>query len=257
MSFISLALRQARFENKAFWRNPAAAFFTFFFPIMFLVLFNLLFGNDTLKINGGTAKQSTFYVPAIMCFAVISACYTNIAMNVTFARDNGVLKRLRGTPLPPLAYLLGRMAQAVLVALILVVLVIVFGRVFFGVHLRTAAVPGFVITLVLAAAAFCSLGLAITTFIPNAQAAAAIVQASILPLLFVSDTFINMKDSAKWLTTFSSFFPIIHFSKALQEAFNPFESGAAIQPGHLAVIGAWGLAGVVIVIRRFSWEPKR
>jgi len=252
-----LALRQARFENKAFWRNPAAAFFTFFFPIMFLVLFNLLFGNDTIQVNGGTAKESTFYVPAIMSFAVISACYTNIAMNVTFARDQGMLKRLRGTPLPPLAYLLGRMTQAVLVALVLVVIVIAFGRIAFGVHLRTAAIPGFVVTLVVAAASFCSLGLAITSFIPNAQAAAAVVQASILPLLFVSDTFINMKDAAKWLTTFSSFFPIIHFSKALQVAFNPFETGPAFEPGHLAVIAAWGLAGLLIVMRRFSWEPRR
>jgi ABC-2 type transport system permease protein len=257
VSTAMLALRQARFENKAFWRNPAAAFFTFFFPLMFLVLFNLLFGNNTLQFPGGTVKESTFYVPAIMCFAVISACYTNIAMNVTFARDQGLLKRLRGTPLPPLAYLLGRMAQAVLVALVLVVIVTAFGVIFFGVHLRAAALPGFSVTLVVAAASFCSLGLAVTTFIPNAQAAAAVVQASILPLLFVSDTFINMKDSAKWLTTFSSFFPIIHFSKALQIAFNPFETGAGFQLGHLAVIAAWGLFGAVIVMRRFSWEPRR
>src|SRR5438105_966596 len=166
MRTLRLALRQARFENKAFWRNPAAAFFTFFFPIMFLVLFNLLFGDNTVEIDGGVTKESRFFVPGIMAFAVVSASYTNIAMNVTFARDQGLLKRLRGTPLPPIAYILGRMGQAVLVALILVLIIIGFGALFYGVEPRASALPAFILALLIGAATFCSLGLAITAFIP-------------------------------------------------------------------------------------------
>src|SRR5262249_19294204 len=145
MNTLLLAVRQTRFEARAFWRNPAAAFFTFFFPIMFLVLFNLLFGNNSIEVKGGITKESNFFVPGLMAFSLVSACYTNIAMIVTFARDQGFLKRLRGTPLPPLAYLLGRVGQSIIVAFILVVIVIAFGRVIYGVELRTEAIPAFVL----------------------------------------------------------------------------------------------------------------
>ena len=100
MNAFALALRQVKYENTAFWRNPVAAFFTFVFPLMFLVIFNLLFGNDKLELPGGTAHTSTFYVPAIAALSVISACYTNVAISVALSRDQGLLKRTRGTPLP-------------------------------------------------------------------------------------------------------------------------------------------------------------
>jgi ABC-2 type transport system permease protein len=108
MNGLKLLLRQVSNENRTFWRNPAAAFFTVVFPLMFLVIFNLLFGNNQIDVHGGVTDESTFYVPAIVAFAVISACYTNIAMMVCGARDRGLLKRIRGTPLPPWAFLGGR-----------------------------------------------------------------------------------------------------------------------------------------------------
>ena len=112
MNPLVLAMRQIRYENRAFWRNPAAAFFTVVFPLMFLVIFNLLFGNNTLELPQGDVKTSTFYVPAIAAMSVISACYTNIAIGICFSRDQGLLKRTRGTPLPSWAFLFGRIGQA-------------------------------------------------------------------------------------------------------------------------------------------------
>ena len=88
MNALALALRQVRYENRAFWRNPVAAFFTFVFPLIFLVIFNLLFGNDELDLIGGTTHMSTFYVPAIAALSVISACYTNVAIRVSISRDH-------------------------------------------------------------------------------------------------------------------------------------------------------------------------
>ena len=78
MNTVRLALRQARYQNTAFWRNPAAAFFTIVFPLMFLVIFNLLFGNQDVQADGGTFSLSTFYVPGIAVFALVGACYTNV-----------------------------------------------------------------------------------------------------------------------------------------------------------------------------------
>src|SRR5213076_638182 len=111
-------LSQVRYVNKAFWRNPASAFFTFAFPLMFLVIFTALLGSGT--VDEGTVTipgvgtlhilldQAQYFVGAMAAFGVISATYTNVAMSVTFQRDSGILKRIKGTPLPGRAYLLAR-----------------------------------------------------------------------------------------------------------------------------------------------------
>ena len=138
MNDIALTLHQVRYTNKAFWRNPASAFFTFAFPLMFLVIFSVLLGNDSTHVEGFVAeiKQSTFYTPAIIAFSVVTACYTNIGISLTFARDQGVLKRTRGTPMPAAGYLVARVIHAVFVAILLTVICAAFGRILYGVRLR-------------------------------------------------------------------------------------------------------------------------
>ncbi len=252
MSALPLALRQVAYENRAFWRNPAAAFFTFFFPLMFMVIFNILFGGN----RSGGVPVSEFYTPAVIVFAVITATYTNIAMMVTIARDNGILKRMRGTPLPPWAYLAGRILHAVLVAALLVVIVAAFGAIFYDVRFPWDRLAALVVTLVVGAASFCALGLAIAGVIPNADSAPAIVQFSVLPLSFISNVFIDMRGSPDWINTLSEVFPVRHFADALLGVYNPATSGAAFAWGDLLVVGVWGIGGLIIALRFFSWEPR-
>jgi ABC-2 type transport system permease protein len=246
-----------RYENRWFWRNPPAAFFTFVFPLIFLVLFNVIFGNNEIEVAGGSTKESTFYVPAIAALSVITACYTNIAMTICYTRDDGVLKRIRGTPLPVWVYVIARVLHAMLIGALLVVIVVAFGAAFYGVDVPDNTFPAFVITVLVGSAAFSMLGLAVTTVIPNAEAAPAIVNFSILPLFFISDVFINLEDNPAWLDAVANIFPVVHFSKAMQTAFNPFETGAGFELLHLAVIAAWGLGGFIVAVRWFSWEPRR
>jgi ABC-2 type transport system permease protein len=201
-------------------------------------------------------SASTFYTPAIIAFSMITACYTNVAMRMTFGRDQGVLKRIRGTPMPASAYVGARIAHSVLVSLLLVVIVAAFGRVFYDVELPTRTLPAFVVTLTVGAASFCALGVAIVGFIPNADAAPAVVNATALPLLFVSDVFIPLDDAPRWLVTVSNVFPVKHFSHALLAAFDPFATGSAFNAGDLAVIAIWGLIGVAVASHRFDWEPR-
>jgi ABC-2 type transport system permease protein len=257
MRTLAMIARQVRYENRAFWRNPAAAFFTFVFPLMFLVIFNVFFGNEDIEVRGGTAKASTFFVPAITALSVITACYTNVAMTVTYSRDQGVLKRIRGTPLPASVYLAGRIVNSVLIGMLLVVIVVAFGAVFYGVDVPTNTLPAFLVTLAVGSACFSALGLAITGFISNAEAAPAVVNASVLPLMFISDIFIRSENAPQWISTLADVFPIKHFSKALQVSFNPFETGSGFEPERLAVMAAWGLAGILIAVRKFEWEPRR
>jgi ABC-2 type transport system permease protein len=254
---LALALRQVRYENLAFWRNPPAAFFTVAFPLMFLVIFNLAFGNEELRLAEGTTRYSTFIIPAIITFGVISASFTNIALNLALARDQGVLKRVRGTPLPPWAFFFGRIAHAVLTGLLLVVVTVASGALFYGVDVPTSTMPAFLVTLAIGAAAFCALGAALTTVIPNADAAPAIVNFTILPLLFVSNVFVRISDPPQWLAALREVFPVFHFVRALETSFNPFVTGGGFRPGDLVIVALWGVAGALVAVRYFRWEPRR
>ncbi len=257
MSDFALALRQVRYENKAFWRNPAVAFFTFVLPLIFLVILNALLGDDTTTINGGEVALSNFYVPAMAALSIVNACYTNIVMTVSIAREEGLLKRVRGTPLPGWAYLFGRIAHATLISLLLVAIVIAFGAVFYGVDVPTKTMPAFILTIAVSAATFCALGLAVSSFVPNAQAASAIANATVLPILFISDIFIPLGDDPPtWINVVGDIFPVKHLSEACITAFNPYETGYGFEWGDLAVIAAWGVVGVLVALRYFTWEPR-
>lgn len=253
MSGLSLAARQVRAENRAFWRNPAAAFFTFAFPLIFMVLFNVLFGGSP---PGAAYTPAHFFTPAIVALSIISACYTNIAMAVTSARDEGILKRVRGTPLPEWAYLAGRIGQAVLVALLLVVIVSAFGKVVYGVEFPFERLPFLMAALVMGAATFCALGLAISAFIPNADASPAIVNATVLPLLFISNVFARVDEGTPaWLDTLSRVFPVRHFADLLHAAWDP-RASPGFDPVQWAILAGWLVLGVLVASRSFSWEPR-
>lgn len=256
MKSIRLGLRQVWFINKAFIRNPATVFFTLVFPLMFLVIFTVLFGNGHVPVGPGrTVRVATFYVPAIAAFSVINACYTNIAMGLSFQRDSGVLKRIHGSPLPVGSYLGARIFHAVVIAIILVGICAAFGAAFYGASLPQGTLGAFALTLVVGAIAFSALGVAITAAIPNADAAPAIVNATILPLLFVSDVFIPLVNPPAWIDIVGKVFPVRHFADAMIGSY--FElGGSGLHTNDLLVIGAWGVAGVVIAVRFFDWEPR-
>jgi ABC-2 type transport system permease protein len=251
----TLALSQVRYINKAFWRNPASAFFTFAFPLMFLVIFTALLGHGSVHIGGRVVRQSTYYVASMAAFAVISACYNNIAIAVSFQRDAGILKRTNGTPLPSASYLGARVIHAMLVAVLLVAITVAFGRAAYGADVPTGAtLLRFLVTLVVGSASFCALGFAITAVIPNADAAPAIVNASILPLLFVSGIFIPLGDnSPRWIVWLARVFPVRHFGDGMQASF----LGTAFRWSDVSIVAAWGLAGLLLAVRFFSWEPRR
>jgi len=256
MNGLALALRQVRYQNRSFWRNPTVAFFTFVLPLIFLVILNALLGNNEAELTGGRAELSNFYVPSMAALSIINACYTSIVMTVTIARDDGLLKRVRGTPLPGWAYVFGRVVHTTLIGLLLVAIVVAFGAVFYDVNVPGETMPAFIVTCAVGAAAFSALGLALASFTPNAEAAPAVANATILPVLFISDVFVRLDDPPKWLDILGDIFPVKHLSEACQAAFNPFETGSGFEWLDLAIVAAWGLAGVVLALRYFSWYPR-
>jgi len=253
MTTLRLTFTQIRYVNKAFWRNPSSAFFTFAFPLMFLVIFTALLGHSTQHIGRLAIKTSTYYVAAMAAFAVITACYNNIAIGISFQRDSGVLKRISGTPLPNTSFLAARILHAVLIAFLLVAVTAAFGRAFYNADIPTGiTLVRFIIMLAVGAAAFCGLGLAITVLIPNGDAAAPIVNASILPLLFLSGIFIAFDNNTPaWIQWIARIFPIRHFAAGMQAGF----LGTPFHWSDVLIVAAWGTAGLLLAIRYFSWEP--
>ena len=258
MSAVGFTLRQVRFTNKAFWRNPASAFFTFAFPLMFLVIFTSLLGSGTIEVVPGVfIKQSTYYVAAMASFGVITACYTNIAIIVCFNRDLGILKRTRGTPLPGWSYLGGRVIHAIIIALILVAITVAFGAAFY--HASIPSVPQllkFLVVLLVGSVSFAALALALTSVIPNADASPAVVNATMLPLLFLSGIFIPLGvDAPEWIKFVGKVFPVRHFAEAMRASF--YGAPFVFKWSDVLVVAGWGIVGLVLAARFFSWEPRK
>lgn len=250
---MSALLSQTYWEQKSYWRNPAAAAFTFAFPLLFLVIFTAINGNETIHLNGGNVKFAQFYVPAILAFGLISATYTNLAFIVSRRRDTGILKRVRGTPLRPIVYLGAMGVSAIIVSLILSALVIALGLFVYGITFPGRYL-GLVVTTALGALCFGSLGVAVSTFVPNQDAAPAIVNFVLLPLLFISGTFGKIEDGST-LAKIANVFPIRHLNQQMLAVFNPFASGTGIVATHSAMLIGWGLLGLVVSLDRFRWEP--
>jgi len=240
------------FQQLAYWRNPVGAFFTFFMPVMFLVIFASLYSGDHYQ----GLKLDQYFIPGIMTFGVISACYTNLSVTLTTQREQGALKRLRGTPLPPWAYLVATVASCVIRALVLVAITLGAGVGFYGLILPAHAIGTLVMIVVLGAATFCAIGVAMTVFVPNADAAPAVVNGVYLPLMFISGTFFPLA-SGSVLAKISSYFPIRPFVLASFNALNPHNHTAAINVAWLENLAIWLVVGLVFSIRRFSWLPRR
>ena len=257
MSDVGLLLRQVTYTNKTFWRNPASAFFTFVFPLLFLVIFTTLLGNDDIDTGTAVIKISTYYVAAEGTFGLISACFTNIALQIVYARDGGVLKRIRGTPLPPSVFLSARVIHATLIGFILVAITVVFGAVVYGASVPTGVALGqFVATLLVGAACFSALGLAVSGMIPNADAGPPIVNAVILPLLFLSGVFIPLGvGTPRWVVVVGDIFPVRHLVDAMRESYLGLTDTFAWSD--LGVMAIWAVVGVAVASRTFRWEPSR
>ena len=253
---LAIAARQLRFEQKAFWRNPAGAVFTFAFPLLFLVIFSTL--NSGARIaERGNITFVTFFVPGIIAFGLISACYTNLAIRMTISRDFGILKRVRGTPVPTWAYMAGQVGSSIVITFMLLFLTVGLGVVAFGVEFRSTTAAGLVVTLALGAACFCALGLAVSGICPNADAAPAIVNFSIFPLLFVSGIFFPLDSAPHWLSSLAKLFPMQRLADGLQYAFDPRTRGLGFNGADVLGLLAWTVAGSLLAFRLFRWDSAK
>jgi ABC-2 type transport system permease protein len=250
---VALAVHQARYDLLGFLRNRQARFFTLILPLIFLVIFVSVFGNNT--VGPDHIKVSTYYVPGISALAIIAASFVNLVITITAQRESGVLKRRRATPVPAWVLIAGRTVTAMAVSLVVMTVLLVVGRVAYGVTLPTATIPGVVVTAIVGSATFCVLGYALSTAIDSADSAQPMVQAIMLPLYFISGIFIPNPNLPSWLQHVAKVFPVEHLADALHHAYDPAVHGTGFVWSDLAVLGVWAAVGLAVALRRFAWAP--
>ena len=256
MSAPALAWHQFRYDQRVFWRDPAAVFFTVLLPLIFLFIFSSIFGSDTIEERGGITV-STYYVPGIMTLAIVSAALVSVAIGLVEARESGRLKRVRSTPLPAWAFVSGRVGNAMVTSFLMVIVVTAIGKLVYDVEVPDNTIPALLVTLVIGTFAFASLGFALTALIPSETAAPPITNVAVLPLYFLSGIFIPETEIPAGVLDFSSIFPIRHFFEALLTAFDPATAGAGFEWGHLGIVALWGAGGLALAVRFFRWAPSR
>ena len=244
---LALTWRQYRLERKMFWRNPSAAFFNFLLPLIFLSLFGAIFS--------GSQSNLDVIVPGIAGMSIMSTTFSALAMNMVFLREQGVLKRLRGTPLPSGSYLGALAAHAVTNTVVQIAIVVGAGAAFFGVGMPKDWLELVVFTGA-GVVCFASLGVALAHAIPNFDSAPAYVNAIFLPVIFISGVFYDAGNAPLFLRDIAEVLPLIHLIDGLSAA---MVTGASLADhlSDLAVVLVWGALGIFLAIRGFSWEARR
>ena len=245
---------QIRYEQRAYWRNRGRGIFTFAFPIMFLVIFASLDKGQHISTRGGI-PYNDFFVPGILAYGVIATTFVNLAISTAILRDEGVLKRMQGTPLPRWAYVAARIASTFAIMIAMTVVVIGLGASVWGLSFRVGALPGLIVTLLLGTAAFTTIGIGIARFIPNAEAGPVVVNLAVLPLTFISNIWFPTDNLPTALKDIANVFPIKALANGLQYVFDPRHTGAGLNGSDLRTLAIWTVIGVFLMLR-FLRQPQ-
>ena len=261
-----MLVQEAIHQLRLFTRRPAAVFFVVAMPLVLLIVLTQLFGNE--KIQGLGLNTAQFYTPALAVFGVVMACFTYLAVSTATARDLGILKRVRGTPMPPWIYICARIIAVSVIAFASLMLLIATGALVFGVEIIWEQAPAAIVVAVAGALCFASLGMMVTALFRSSETVQAASSAAIMPLAFVSDIFVRPSaETSEWVPLIGNLFPLRHFSIAFQRAFDyayegngfglPDADGIvySILP-HLGVMALWGIGAAFVAARYFRWESR-
>lgn len=254
--FFHLVAHEFRYDWRAFRRNTQSMFFTLILPVLFLVIFASVFRNADVAVPGGRLDESVYYVPGLIAYGIIAAAFANLVVTVVRIRESGNYKRQRATPIPAGAVISGRALIGALTALAIAAVILVLGWTVYGASIPGRTAPALVLDIVLGALVFCCLGFAVSIFITSVDAAQPVTLAIILPLSFISGIFIPAGELPNWLINIGAVFPVRPLAASLLIAYNPHTTGAGFNWGDLGVLAAWGVAGLIIAMRRFRWLPR-
>ena len=247
-----LLAHQVRLNQRCFWRNPESAFFNFAMPLGVLLIFGATTTNSIVP-GHTNVRVLTLFVPGILAFAVVVIAYGNLAATLALQRADGVLKRLRATPLNPTLYLAGQLLSVVATTLLISAATVALGEAAFGAVPRVDATPQLLVILALGIACFAALGIAVSAAIPTADTAGAVTNGTYLPLAMVSGMFSTTIHLPHLLDLVVSAFPLKALADALRSSYDPTTRG--FPTANVAILAAWTVAGILIARNFFRWEP--
>jgi ABC-2 type transport system permease protein len=237
---------QVRYEQRAFWRNRRAAFFSLMFPLIYLLVFGTLTHNAHLDSRGGLSMID-FYVPGIVTYAIVLIGFNSTALNFAHRRTSGMFKRIRATPLPWPAYVTGTLGSTFLVIALSVAVMLAVGIGLFGAHARVDTLPGLVLTLLLGSACFTTLGVAGSRLVAKPENGMGILMVITLPLTFISNIWFPIDDAPGWVKDLAGVFPLKPLADGIATAFDPSTAGPGFAGHDLLVLGLWTLAGCAMM----------
>jgi ABC-2 type transport system permease protein len=266
-STLSLGASRTVLELKAYFRERDALIFSFLFPIIMLGIFSVVFGGEdsTIGGDGGPAIDFTqYFLPGMIAAGIFLVSFQTLAITIAVERDDGTLKRLRGTPMPPVSYFLGKIGMVLITAVAQTAILLAYAALVYQVPLPTEASSWFTFTwvFVLGTAAGTVLGIAFSSVPKSARSAPAVVTTPLLILQFISGVFFVFNDLPTWLQHIASIFPLKWTAQGMRSVFLPPEFEAAEvsgswQHGLTAVIlTVWLLVGLVVCIRTFRWQRR-
>jgi ABC-2 type transport system permease protein len=245
----ALLVHQLRSEQLVFWRSREAAFFIFLFPLLLYVLLGSVY---TGKIYGVPAPQAL--LAGLVGYGCANTAFAGLAIQLVIRRENGILKRLRSTPLPPATYVGSLLVSTLIVFALQTVALFLIGRAFYGTPFPSD-VGSFVAAIVIGAAVFAALGTATASVIRSAEGSSAVVNFILLPMAFLTGSFGPTHHYPAFLRAIGDVLPLKSFIK-LVNAVYLHGHGFWTQPGALAVLVAWGAAGLAFTVFKFRWEPR-
>jgi ABC-2 type transport system permease protein len=253
-------------ELKMYFREKEAVFFSFAFPILMLGLFSIVFGKgfDAGNATEHGVNAARFFLPGMAAAGVMLTSFQTMALSVAVERDDGTLKRLRATPMPPISYFLGKIGLVALTSLAQFALLIAFARVAFGVQLPTSASNWvtFLWVFLLGVACGTVLGIAYSSLATSSRSVGALVIAPTLVLQFISGVYFAWGDLPDWLKQVASVFPLKWIAQGMRSVFYPddwksMEMAGSWEHGRTAlVIGAWLVVGLLLCARTFRWSKR-
>ncbi len=237
-------------------RTPRASFFTFVFPVVLFILIGGL-NNGTIKVADGVRIDATqYFAPSLAIFTMLTSCYTTIIFLMANAKEKGILKRVRGTPLPTIAYIGAMITGAIIAAIAGVVLMLAVAGIGFGLTFYPERLPAGLLTLVLGGATLAALGMFVSTFVKKADSAPAVANITMFPILFLSGIFFPTTTFPTWLKNVVNVFPVSHMVHSFTYCFSPFATGAGFIGKDLGVLAIWLVGASILAARRFKFESE-
>jgi len=247
---VTLLWHQLKAEQLTFWRSREAAIFVFLFPPLLFVLLASVFGDGT--VDG--EPTSTYLVAGLIAYAAVNTSLGGLAITLVIRREYGILKRLRSTPLPAPVYLAAVLLSNLFVVALQSLVVVALGVLLFDANLPENW-PAFLLALAIGAASFAGLGLAVAALVRSGEAIAAVVNVIILPMAFLSGSFGPTDDYPEVLRAIGDVLPLKYAVDAIEAVYLDNEP-IWEQWSSLAAVAAWGVAGLIVAARRFTWEPR-